>query len=130
MGDLVVGNTVPQLGFQTNQKPAPPPESPWVQVDLGSAQKLDTIALVPVIVDFQPIERGAYGFPRRFRVDVSNDPSFASFTPLLVHTDDDVPPPGIGPVVIPAGGIEARYVRVTVTRFAEENRTFFWRWQR
>ena len=126
LGNPVVGNTVPQLGYQTNQKPAPPPESPWVQVDLGSTQRLDQVALVPVIVDFQPIERGAYGFPRRFRVDVSNDASFSSFAPLLVHTDDDFPPPGIGPVVIPAGGCEARYIRVTVTRLAEENKTFFY----
>ena len=125
LGNPVVGNTVPQLGYQHQQMPAPPPESPWVQVDLGSSQRLDVVALVPVLVDFQPVERGAYGFPRRFRVDVSDDVSFASFTPLLVHTDEDFPPPGVAPVVIPAGGKSARFIRVTVTRLAEENGTFF-----
>lgn len=124
VGNPVVGNTVPQLGYQTNQKPAPPPESPWVQVDLGSSQRIDTVALVPVLVDFQPVDRGAYGFPRRFRVDASDDASFSSFTPLFVHTDDDFPPPGIAPVVVPAG-CTARYLRVTVTKPAEENHTFF-----
>jgi len=124
LGDPVVGNTVPQFGYQTNQKPVPSPESPWVQVDLGSSQAFDTIALVPVLVDFQPLARGAYGFPRRFRVDASDDASFAVFTPLFVHTDDDFPPPGVAPVVIPAAG-KARYIRVTVTKPAEENHTFF-----
>ncbi len=124
LGDPVVGNTAPQFGYQTNQKPAPPPESPWVQVDLGSSQQIDTIALVPVLVDFQPVDRGAYGFPKRFRVDVSDDASFGEFTPLFVHTDDDFPPPGVAPVVIPAD-CKARYIRVTVTKPAEENNTFF-----
>ena len=124
LGDPVVGNTAPQFGYQTNQKPAPPPESPWVQVDLGSSQQIDTIALVPVLVDFQPVDRGAYGFPKRFRVDVSDDASFVEFTPLFVHTDDDFPPPGVAPVVIPAG-VKARHIRVTVTKPAEENNTFF-----
>ncbi len=123
-GDPVVGNTVPQFGYQTQQKPAPPPESPWVQVDLGSTQRIDTIALVPVLVDFQPLDRGAYGFPRRFRVDVSDDVSFSNFTPLFVHADDDFPAPGVAPVVIPAASA-ARYIRVTVTKPAEENHTFF-----
>jgi signal transduction histidine kinase len=125
LGETVVGNTVPQLGFQIEQKPAPPPESPWVQVDLGSSQRLDLVALVPVLVDSQPLERGAYGFPRRFRVDLSEDVSFATFTPLLDATDEDFPPPGVGPVLIPAAGRAGRFIRVTVTRLAEENRTFF-----
>lgn len=125
LGAPVVGNTVPQLGYQHLQMAAPPPESPWVQVDLGASQRLDLIALVPALVDFQPIERGAYGFPRRFRVDVSDDASFASFTPLLVHTDDDFPPPGAAPVVIRAAGQKARFIRVTITRLAEESERFF-----
>ncbi len=125
LGAPVVGNTVPQFGYQHLQSPMPPPQAPWVQVDLGVAQRLDLVALVPVLVDFQSIGGGAYGFPRRFRVDLSNDASFASFTPLLVHTDEDFPPPGAAPVVIAARGTAARYIRVTVTRLAEENATFF-----
>ncbi len=124
LGDPVVGNTAPQFGYQTNQRPVPPPESPWVQVDLGSSQQIDTIALVPVLVDFQPLDRGAYGFPKRFRVDVSNEASFGDFTPLFVHTDDDFPSPGVAPVVVDAE-CKARFVRVTVTKPAEENHTFF-----
>jgi signal transduction histidine kinase len=96
-----------------------------VQVDLGSSQPIDTVALVPAIVDFQPLERSASGFPLRFRVDVSDDATFARFTPLLVHTTEDFPPPGVAPVVIPSLQTRARYLRVTVTRLAEANGTFF-----
>lgn len=125
MGDPIVGNTVPQLGYQHPQLQAPPPESPWIRIDLGANHPLDRIALVPALVDFQPLGRGAYGFPRRFRVDLSDDASFATFDPVLVHTDEDFPGPGAAPVVIRTEGRRARYIRITVTRLAEENDTFF-----
>ena len=125
LGETVVGNTVPQFGYQHVQVTTPPPEAPWLQLDLGESLAMDTIALVPALVDFQPIERGAYGFPRRFRVDVSDDPAFGKFTPLLVSTDEDFPPPGAAPVVISNVRTKARYLRVTVTRLAEANGTYF-----
>lgn len=125
LGEPVVGQTVPQFGFQHLQMPAPPPESPFVQLDLGTSQRMDTIALVPAIVDFQPIARTAYGFPRRFRVDVSDDPTFFAFTPVFVHTNEDFHAPGVAPVVLAAGGKSARYLRMTVTRLAEENSVHF-----
>lgn len=125
LGDPMVGQTVREFGFQHLQMVAPPPESPWVQLDLGSTQEMDLVALVPALVDFQPVARGAYGFPRRFRVDVSDEEEFTTFTPLLVHTDDDFPAPGVAPLVIPAGRASGRYLRVTVTRLAEESGVYF-----
>lgn len=125
LGEIVVGNTVPQFGYQHVQVTTTPPEAPWLQLDLGESLAMDTIALVPALVDFQPIERGAYGFPRRFRIDVSDDPAFGKFTPLLVHADEDFPPPGAAPVVISNVLTKARYLRVTVTRLAEANGTYF-----
>ncbi len=125
LGEQVVGPTAPQLGFQHLQLVAPPPESPWIQLDLGSSQQIDTIALIPAVVDFQPIARGAYGFPRRFRVDVSDDRTFETFTPIFVHTDTDFRSPGVAPVVIAANGRAARYIRLTVTRLAEQDGVFF-----
>lgn len=125
LGETVVGNTVPQFGYQHVQVTTPPPEAPWVQLDLGQSQAMDTIALIPALVDFQPVERGAYGFPRRFRVDVSDDPAFGTFTPVMVHTDEDFPPPGAAPVVIPNVATKARFLRFTATRLAEANGTYF-----
>ena len=125
LGSPVIGNTVTQLGYQHVQRPVPPPESPWVQVDLGASRAMDHVALVPALVDFQSMDRPAYGFPRRFRVDLSEDAAFESFQPILVQSEEDFPNPGHAPVVIATTGRTARYIRVTVNRLAEENGTFF-----
>ncbi len=125
LGTPVVGQTVPEFGYMHTRLPAPPPASPWVQVDLQAAQPIDWVALVPAQVDWQLVGGPAYGFPRRFRIDVSDDPAFAAFTPVAVYTDADFPEPGIAPVAVRAGGIVARYVRVTVTKLAVENAQHF-----
>ena len=125
LGEPMIGNTVPEIGYQLEQLQFPPPTSPWVQVDLGSSQPLDTIALIPAMIESQPGAQGAYGFPLRFRVDISDDATFNRFEPLLVETADDFPSPGMAPVVIPAHGHSARYVRVTVTRLNQVNGRFF-----
>ena len=125
LGTPVIGNTVPQFGYQHVQRPLPPVESPMIQVDLGTSAVLDRVALVPALVDFQSMDRRAYGFPRRFRVDLSDDPLFQTFRPILVHTEEDFPNPGPAPVVIRLDRLPARYIRVTATRLAEENGTHF-----
>lgn len=121
LGPLPSGQTAPQLGAQFRQVQAPPPVAPWLQLDLGRHERLDRIVLVPAQVDYRTAGRDSYGFPRRFRVDVSDDPAFGVFDALFDHTAEDFDPPRAAPVVIDARGISARYVRVTVTRLAEEN---------
>ena len=125
LGTPVIGNTVSQFGYQHVQRPVPPVESPMLQVDLGRSVPIDRVALVPALVDFQSMDRRAYGFPRRFRVDMSDDPLFQTFRPIFVHTEDDFPNPGPSPVVVRVESPPARYIRVTATRMAEENGTHF-----
>lgn len=125
LGSPVVGQTVPQFGYQHPQVQVPPPESPWIQLDLGKRTQIDHIVLVPALVDFQSFERRSYGFPRRFRVDLSDDERFGTFTPVLVHTDEDFPDPKAAPVVIALQNRMARFIRVTVPRLAEENGMYF-----
>ena len=125
LGEPMIGNTVTQFGYQLWELQYPPPASPWIQVDLGSSQPLDTLALIPATIESQPGGQGAYGFPLRFRVDISDDPNFDRFQPLLVETATDFPSPGPAPVVISARGLSARYLRVTVTRMNRVNDRFF-----
>jgi signal transduction histidine kinase len=125
LGTPVVGQTVPQFGYQHPRLAAAPPTSPWVQVDLQSPQAIDWIALAPAQLDWQSVDHASYGFPPRFRVDISDDPNFATFTPVAVFTDTDFPDPGIAPVALPVGGRRARYVRVTATKLAVENGQHF-----
>lgn len=89
----------------------------WVQVDLGREQPLEAVVVVPAMLG----SAEAYGFPLRFRVDVSNDPLFGDSTPLLDHTRSQAGT-GIAPWHIAAKGVKARYVRFTATQLAAQPR--------
>ncbi len=93
-------------------------ESPWVQVDLGRELPVDFVRLIPAYpTDFRPAP--GFGFPLRYRVELSGDPGFLDPTVVEEHSRQDRPNPGERPVVISAGGVRARYVRVTATRLWE-----------
>jgi signal transduction histidine kinase len=125
LGTPVVGLTAEQFGYQHPRLDAPPLNPAWVQVDLRSTQPIDWVALVPAQLDFQSFERTAYGFPKRFRIDVSDDREFITFTTVADFTESDFPDPGVAPVAVKLAGQNARYVRVTVTKFALENGQYF-----
>jgi signal transduction histidine kinase len=125
LGTPVVGQTAEQFGYQHPRLDAPPLNPAWVQVDLRSTQPLDWIALVPAQLDWQSYDRTAYGFPKRFRIDVSDDRDFITFNTVADYTESDFPDPGVAPVAVKLTGQSARYVRVTVTKFALENGQYF-----
>jgi signal transduction histidine kinase len=84
-------------------------------VDLGAEFPLHAVVIVPALLGTTE----AYGFPRRFRVDVSNDPLFADSIPLLDQTTGDVPPM-LAPWHIAAREVKARYVRFTATKLSPQ----------
>ncbi|MCC6231760.1 MAG: DUF1549 domain-containing protein [Verrucomicrobiales bacterium] len=99
-------------------------ESRWVQVDLGESRPLSEITLLPCHDDFNGIGAG-FGFPRRFRIEASDDPAFDGQVTLLAdRTAADVPNPGLEPVALPFATVRARYVRVTATRLAPRQNDF------
>ena len=86
----------------------------WVQVDLGQAVQIDMVALYPARpVDFP--DAPGFGFPTRFKLESSDDPTFATATLVADHTTLDFPNPGDEAVVIPLGK-KARYLRLTAQR--------------
>jgi len=87
----------------------------WVQVDLGSELPLDEVRLYPARPKDFPARRG-FGFPVRFRVEAAADASFTKPLTLFDRTPEDFENPAENPVVIPANGLRARFVRVTATR--------------
>lgn len=123
LGPPTLGQTVTQFGYQHTRLEAPPLAPAWVQIDLGAPRPIDLIAVVPAQVDWQSTERRAYGFPRRFRIDVSDDPRFETFTPVATH--DGSSDSGIAPVTFRIGGRAARHVRLTVTEMAVDNAQYF-----
>ncbi len=97
----------------------------WVQVDLGESVGIDRVWLLPASDPFNGIGDG-FGFPVRFKVEVSDDPEFREGVKLAWIRYDvsfmaDFPNPGLTPFSTGGSkddGIAGRYVRVTATRLA------------
>ena len=52
----------------------------WVQVDLGQSRPIDEVILVPAYVVYGGHPGPGFGFPPRFRVEISDEPDFAHAT--------------------------------------------------
>ena len=63
-----------------------------------------------------------FGFPHRFRVEVSVRADFSSKTVIADHTGGDFPRPGVREVVIGGKGAKGRYVRVVATKLWSRRR--------
>lgn len=104
-----------QYGFQA--KPALQAKSEkWVQVDLGKPTNMAQIRLIPAYDKEHKVKEG-YGFPIRYRVEGSNDPSFGDGARLLSDLSSaDQPNPGVDTVLVNVGPPSIRYIRVTATK--------------
>ena len=109
-GQWIVGLQRKSLGYHA-QTTTTQATTKWVQVDLGAAYPIVSIVLHP------KWHRGlvGYGFPLRFKVQVSNDPTFATATTVTDQTGADYTNPGYIPASF-AAATSARYVRVTATK--------------
>ena len=95
----------------------------WVQVDLGQSLPLDAIRLIPARPTDFPDTPG-FGFPARFRVEVSDDPTFVRAQTVADHTRADWPNPGDKPVVLFPAAKKARFVRVTADKLWLRSRDY------
>ncbi len=95
----------------------------WVQIDLGRPVVIDAIRLVPARPTDFPDTPG-FGFPVRFRVAVSDEPTFTRAETVADHTGADFKNPGDNAYVLRPQGKKGRYVRVTATRLWERTRDF------
>jgi hypothetical protein len=100
-------------GIETKQDVAK-----WVQLDLGKSMPIEAIRLVPARpVDFP--DTPGFGFPARFKIEISNDVEFGEVVTAADHTKGDFKNPGddaylvMTESTIPTTG---RYVRVTATK--------------
>jgi hypothetical protein len=125
------GNATPAFGWHSEIVAASGPTAAdtekWVQVDLGREVAITRVVLHPCHDDFNAIGAG-FGFPRRFRIEGSSDPTFATNVVRFADSGaDDLPNPGTVPQVFTVdrgatGG--SRYVRVTATRLAPRQNDF------
>jgi signal transduction histidine kinase len=95
----------------------------WVQLDFGTAVPVDEIRLYPARPnDFPP--RSGFGFPLRFRVEVCDQAEFVAPDILFSSSERDFSNPGENALIIPAFGLNVRYVRVTATRLWRRNNDY------
>ena len=115
---LINPEVPPHFGFMSGPA-AKSDEVKWIQIDLGEEQTIDGIRLWgtdPYFFPVGPSIEGA-GFPVRFKVEVSSDPSFAKASVLVDRTFEDVPNPKLQPLEIKSPEpLRGRYVRLTATK--------------
>lgn len=98
----------------------------WIEMNLRREESLDAVVIVPAASDGGGSVRPGYGFPLRFRVELSNDEDRSERVILADHTRADYPNPGVLPIFIPAGGRKAQFVTITATRlYREDDRALF-----
>ncbi|MDX6280604.1 MAG: alpha-L-rhamnosidase [Kribbellaceae bacterium] len=115
--DGITTSTTASQGFHSSIVSSPD-TTKWVQVDLGSSQPVSGITLYPARPTNDPAgDFPGAGFPVRYRVEVSDDPTFATATIVADRTDSDQPNPGTVPVQISTSAT-GRYLRVTATKLA------------
>lgn len=95
----------------------------WVQIDLGSAQQIDSIHLIPAMPTDFPDTPG-FGFPVRFKIETSDDASFRTAHVVVDETNADFPNAADTPYRVDNAGVTARYVRVTATKLWERTSDF------
>jgi hypothetical protein len=92
----------PSNGYHSNIEPKPD-VTKWVQVDLGRSIALEEIHLVPARPTDFPDTPG-FGFPLRFKVELSDEPLLANALTLADHTAADFKNPKDVPVAFSLAG--------------------------
>ena len=100
-------------------------EPHFVQIDLGQSRLFDSIILLPVHLPTFGVEGEGYGFPIRFKIEVSDTPA-SDFRSIVDHTATDFSNPGRYPVKFPVQGLQGRFIRVTSTKHVPAKEGFIW----
>ena len=87
----------------------------WLQVDLGESVAISEIRIHPTSDDFNQIGNG-FGFPTRFRIECSDDPTFKESSVVADQTNFDYPNVGLAFYSSSPESVAARYVRITATK--------------
>jgi hypothetical protein len=96
----------------------------WAQVDLGREVAIQKIAFAGCYDDFNKIGAG-FGFPLRYKIEVSNEPGFHEGVQTVVdRSREEQANPGTALQSIPANGVKARYVRFSATKLAPRKDDF------
>lgn len=113
----------PEFGYHS-QIASSSEQTKWVQIDLGEVKQLNAVLLFPCHDNFNNIGAG-FGFPVRYKVEISNDENFVSDVIALADLSNrDQPMPGVAPQAFAAAGTEGRYLRITALKLAPRQNDF------
>ncbi len=113
----------PQYGYHSLISKVATSEK-WVQIDLGKPRGATEIRIIPAFDNYNSIGAG-FGFPVRYRVEVSHDSSFdKNVRVLLDSTTEDQPNPKRETIRISGDGNGFRFLRVTATKLVERKNDF------
>ena len=123
-------NAKPDFGYHSTISPSQDSVK-WVQVDLGKSVQVERIVLKPCYDDFGKIG-GGFGFPVRFKIEVSDDPTFQTGVTLVWRKHDatfmnDFANPGLKPFESGTAGddgVTGRFVRVTAVKLAKRSNDY------
>ena len=90
-----------------------PKDWAWAIIDLGASVQFDSIRLVGARVD-APIKGPGFGFPAKFRFEVSDDGLQGTWTPFWKSGDMPVTSPGYNPMTVHFPAARGRYVRLAI----------------
>lgn len=101
-----------------------PNEEKWVQLDLGKPRSVTEVRIIPAYDQYAGIG-GGFGFPVRYKVEVSNDPEFVRDVRTLIDkTEADQPNPGTRTITVSGDGNSFRHLRITATKLRERKDDF------
>ncbi len=112
----------PEYGYHSAIEPKQDTEK-WVQIDLGDTKDISEIKVMPCHDDFNGIGAG-FGFPLRFRIEVSNDAEFKSGTTVVDETKADVLNPKLLAYQAFFKPVKGQYLRFTATKLAPRQNDF------
>jgi len=97
-----------------------PSTNVWFQVDLGRSYALDEIRLLPIkFTDFSNTH--GYGFPMRFRVELSDDVEFHTAHVVADWSRRSFGVSSFSPITLPCEGKAGRFVRMTAEELWEKS---------
>jgi len=98
----------------------------WLQLELGGRRRVDMVALMPVNLSYRGEEGAGYGFPKRFRIEISNHPDMRDAVVLVDRSSSDVVNPGRYPLVFEFEPVVGQYVSFTSLKHGFDEGTYFW----
>lgn len=101
---------VTSFGYHDNSKGSTPK---WVQIDMGESVSPDAVALFPVTAEVDGETIYGYGFPKGFRIEISDDKSFQKAKMLAEGSSDATTGARRWPYFREVKGASGRYVRIS-----------------